>query len=109
MDDYSSIKVDSTADKNAPQAHCVTLTVPTKTYDGGSNASKPTTKRLRRQVHKHEDPFMYYSNQETRMNEMLFRRIDEESEPASNKENVVRKTRISFELDPWLLFEDLLI
>ena len=56
----------------------------------------------------HEDPFMWYSNQETRMNAMLFKNNDVPATATNNNKKVVRKTRISFEIHPSLLFDDIL-
>eukprot|EP00984_Skeletonema_dohrnii_P004089 scaffold1418_cov92-Skeletonema_dohrnii-CCMP3373.AAC.2 len=48
------------------------ITVATKTYDGGAKSSTIRPRQPRQQpVRKLEDPFMYYSDQETRMNELL--------------------------------------
>lgn len=80
------------------------LNVVTKTNDGGAKAAK----RPRFPVRKQEDPFMYYSDQETRMNALLLSagngENDEQIAPALHE----RKTRISFELHPSLLIEDML-
>ncbi|KAK1733176.1 hypothetical protein QTG54_016153 [Skeletonema marinoi] len=63
-------------------ANCVN--VPTKTHDGGAKAaandSEPAAKRPRQQqpVHKHQDPFLYYSDQETRMNECILLALKED-------------------------------
>eukprot|EP00984_Skeletonema_dohrnii_P000505 scaffold167_cov119-Skeletonema_dohrnii-CCMP3373.AAC.1 len=95
----------------APAAKHYSITVATKKHDGGStsrplNDSEPSAKRPRRRpVRKHEDPFMYYSHQETRMNELLLSSGENDEQVA--RESVARKTRISFELHPSLLFEDL--
>ena len=84
--------------------------VPTKTHDGGAKAaandSEPAAKRPRQQqpVHKHQDPFLYYSDQETRMNEL---HLNDDNDDRVIRESDLRKTRISFELHPKLLFEDL--
>jgi len=94
------------------------ITVATKTHDGGAKAistynSQPAAKRPREPVRKHEDPFMYYSHQETRMRTLLFQDEDDylhlQNEPDVNSEPVVRKTRISFELHPALLLDDLFL
>jgi hypothetical protein len=73
-----------------------------------NNASEPPSKRQRKPVHKYEDPFMYYSHQETRMNALLLRSNDENDEQVA-KESVDRKTRISFELYLSLLLDDLFL
>ena len=60
------------------QVYC-THNVPTKTHDGGAkaandceSAAKSSTNRPRPQpVRKHQYPFLYYSDQETRMNALL--------------------------------------
>jgi hypothetical protein len=81
--------------------------VATKTHDG---ASEPAAKRPRatEQVRKHEDPSLYYSHQETRMNALLLRNDENDDDEQVGREAVVRKTRISFELHPDLLLEDIL-
>ena len=80
------------------------ITVATKTYDGGT---KPSAKRPRRRpVRKHEDPFMYYSDQETRMNELHLNGDNDNDEQVA-RESDERKTRISFELHPKVLLADL--
>eukprot|EP00984_Skeletonema_dohrnii_P027612 scaffold17230_cov80-Skeletonema_dohrnii-CCMP3373.AAC.1 len=96
---------------HAPAAKHYSITVATKKHDGGStskplNDSEPSAKRPRRPVRKHEDPFMYYSHQETRMNALLLSSGENDEQVA--RESQVRKTRISFELHPSLLLEDLL-
>ena len=79
------------------------ITVATKTHDGGSN---PPIERPRRQlVSKQEDAFLYYSDQETRMNVLLH---GGESDERPIQESDVRQTRISFEIHPDLLLEDLI-
>jgi len=110
MTTTTNSKLNSAAAKNF-------ITVPTKTHDGGAKAacnSQPAAKRPRRTpARKHEDPFMYYSHQETRMHALLFQDEDDyphlQNESAINSEPVVRKTRISFELHPALLLEDLFL
>ena len=92
-------------------------TAATKTYDGGAKATNPNTSEPaanspRKPVRKHEDPFLYYSHQETKMDALLLRNNDDDNEDDEQvdqeRESVMRKTRISFELHPALLFEDLL-
>jgi hypothetical protein len=104
----------STMNTNSSKVNAATAknftTVATKTHDGGAkatnaNASEPAANSPRKPVRKHEDPFLHYSHQETRMNALLLRN-DENNEQA-DRDIVVRKTRISFELDPALLLEDL--
>mmetsp|Transcript_12310 Transcript_12310/g.18886 ORF Transcript_12310/g.18886 Transcript_12310/m.18886 type:complete len:126 (-) Transcript_12310:9-386(-) len=80
------------------------VNIATKTHDGGATA----TKRPRNPVHKHEDPFMYYSHQETRMSALLLSNGNDENDGQVARESHERKTRISFELHPSLLLEDLL-
>eukprot|EP00984_Skeletonema_dohrnii_P004095 scaffold1418_cov92-Skeletonema_dohrnii-CCMP3373.AAC.8 len=82
----------------------------TKTHDGGAKAandSEPLAKKPRQSVRKHQDPFLFYSDQETRMNELLLN-DDNENDEGVIRESIARKTRISFELHPSLLLEDLL-
>jgi hypothetical protein len=64
-----------------------------------------------------QDPFLYYSNDQVRMKELLLQdddSSDDESSPTSLSDQEqqtttsVRKTRISFELHPSLLLEDLM-
>eukprot|EP00984_Skeletonema_dohrnii_P024128 scaffold13221_cov123-Skeletonema_dohrnii-CCMP3373.AAC.5 len=67
-----------------------------------------------------EDAFLYYSNDQVRMKELLLQDVeddssDDESPPTSVSSNqeqsttsCVRKTRITFELHPSLLLEDLM-
>ena len=107
----------NSAGNTAATKSFIMVTVPTKTYDGGAKAaftSEPASTRHRKTpVRKHEDPFMYYSHQETRMHALFFHDENENdslpNEPAINREPVVRKTRISFELYPTLLLEDFLL
>lgn len=80
----------------------IVVQVPTKTYDGGSSvkeheavARKGSMKSV---YNKQEDPFMWYSNQETRMNAMLFKDSDVPATATNSNKKVVRKTRISFEI-----------
>jgi hypothetical protein len=84
------------------------LTVAVAINNTCASASEPRSKRQKKPVHKHEDPFMYYSHQETRMNALLLRSNDENDEQVA-KESVDRKTRISFELHPSLLLDDLFL
>ena len=71
------------------------------------------------EVAKVEDAFLYYSNDQVRMKELLLQDVEDDSsddEPSStsvsNQEqsttSCVRKTRITFELHPSLLLEDLM-
>mmetsp|Transcript_15708 Transcript_15708/g.22340 ORF Transcript_15708/g.22340 Transcript_15708/m.22340 type:complete len:127 (-) Transcript_15708:115-495(-) len=80
------------------------LNVATKTHDGGATAAK----RPRNSARKQDDPFMYYSNQETRMSALLLSNDSGDNEEQVALEFHERKTRISFELHPSLLLEDLL-
>ena len=86
--------------KMAPDA-VIVVQVPTKTYDGGKESMKSVN-------NKQEDPFMWYSNQETRMNAMLFKNNDVPATATNSNKKVVRKTRISFEIHPSLLFDDII-
>jgi hypothetical protein len=91
---------------NSPASAAKNFTnVATKTHDG---ASEPAAKRPRKSVRKHEDPFMYDSHQETRMNTLLLGKDENDDDEQVGRETVVRKTRISFELHPDLLLEDFL-
>ena len=80
----------------------IVVQVPTKTHDGGKGSMKSVN-------NKEEDPFMWYSNQETRMNAMLLKDSDipATATATNNNKKVVRKTRISFEIHPSLLFDDI--
>ena len=80
------------------------ITVATKTHDGGSNP--PIERPRRKLVRKQEDPFLYYSNQETRMNTLLT--TGGENDERAVQESDVRQTRISYEIHPSLLIEDLI-
>jgi hypothetical protein len=89
----------------------IIITVATKTYDGGAkdtSSAEPATKRPRPMmpVRKHEDPFIYFSHHETRMRALLFQYGNDSLQ---NPDPVIRKTRISFELHPTLLLEDLFL
>ena len=78
-----------------------------QTHDGGAN---PSIERPRRQlVRKHEDPFMYYSHQETKMSSLLLTGEEININERVTEESGVRKTRISFELHPSLVFEFLFL
>mmetsp|Transcript_27998 Transcript_27998/g.45489 ORF Transcript_27998/g.45489 Transcript_27998/m.45489 type:complete len:138 (+) Transcript_27998:53-466(+) len=84
------------------------IEVPTKTYDGGTPRS-PMTHENRddggdlHQDPKLRDPFLYYSNDAHRLSYLLAHREDNGSEPEPPTE---RKTRLSFEVHPDLLFHD---
>ena len=80
-------------------------TVATKTHDGGSNP--PIERPRRKLVSKQEDPFLYYSHQETRMNTLLMN--GDESDERAVQESDFRKTMISYELHPSLLLDSLLL
>ena len=82
----------STVHCSNKMAPVIVVQVPTKTYDGGRKGSMKSVNN------KHEDPFMWYSNQETRMNAMLFKDSDVPATATNNNKKVVRKTRISFEI-----------
>ena len=91
---------DATTSKQQPN----TITVATKTHDGGSTPSKRPRRKL---VSKQEDPFLYYSHQETRMNALLMNSDDNDERTVQESE--VRKTIISYELHPSLLLDPLLL
>ena len=82
--------------------------VPTKTYDGGVTEHEAAARKGSMKLNKQEDPFMYYSNQERRMNAMLHKDNDVPATATNNNEKVVRKTRLSFEIHPSLLFDDII-
>jgi hypothetical protein len=112
----ATMNTNSSSKVNAAAAKHDFTTVATKTHDGSAKAtntiaSEPAAKSPRKPVCKHEDPFLYYSHQETRMNTLLLSNNDNDwndEQVDQERESVVRKTRISFELHPALLFEDLL-
>lgn len=83
-------------------------TIPTKTYDGGTprsqKASEEGAEDDEPQDPKRKDPFLYYSNEATRLSHLLFRCDDMGSESASTE----RKTRLSFEVHPDLLYHNFL-
>ena len=102
----SKVNVNAVAAKNFTP-------VATKTHDGGAkdtatNISEPAAKSPRKPLRKHEDPFLYYSHQETKMHALLSSNDDNDgSDEQVDRETGVRKTRISFDLHPALLLEDL--
>ena len=109
--DNSNKQASDNNDDTAAAKNVTFILVPTKTYDGGAASQRP--KRLRRPVRKEEDPFMYYSHQETWTNAVRLRG-ENSGEPKAiandnHNENVVRKTKITFELHPSLLLEDLFL
>ncbi len=77
-------------------------TIATKKHDGG--ATPPIERPRGELVRKHEDAFMFYSHQETKMNSLLLN-DEEESDERVAGESDARKTKISFELHPSLLLE----
>lgn len=85
------------------------ISIPTKTYDGGSPRYlklKPTEDATPNghQDLKLKDPFLYYSNKANRSSYLSLRPHDEEIE---SERPIVRKTRLSFEVHPdLLLFDD---
>jgi hypothetical protein len=85
------------------------VTVPTKTYDGGSQGrmiseGEATSREI--QDPKKRDPFLFYSNDSNRFSYLLYRSVEL---PQQQQMPVVRKTRISFEVYPDLLLDNLLI
>eukprot|EP00984_Skeletonema_dohrnii_P032469 scaffold26706_cov78-Skeletonema_dohrnii-CCMP3373.AAC.1 len=106
MTSTTNYKVNASTAKN-----CVNI--PTKTYDGGAKAtndSEPSAKKSRQPVPilKHQDPFLYYSHQETRMNELLLNDDNVDGEQVIRVSDM-RKTRISFEVHPSLVIESLFL
>jgi len=87
-------------------------TVATKTHDGGAKDTitcEPAAESPMKLIRKHEDPFMYYSQQDKKMQALLLSNEDSgENDDQVSTESVMRKTRISFELHPALMVEDLL-
>jgi len=51
----------------------------------------------------HHDPFLYYSNDKQRLERLMGRELPHLSTPDNEKKPAVRKTRISFELDPFYM------
>ena len=72
-------------------------------HDTFSNSSIPTTAESNRI--KIEDPFLYYSNETIRMKTL---KMVEVSESDASQERGERKTRLSFELHPSLILEDVM-
>ncbi len=78
----------------------VVVQVPTKTYDGGYVREHEAVARkgsMKSVNNKQDDPFMWYSNQETRMN---IKDSDVPATATTNNKKVVRKTRISSRFIP---------
>ncbi|KAK1738820.1 hypothetical protein QTG54_010136 [Skeletonema marinoi] len=96
MTSTTNYKVNASTAKN-----CVNI--PTKTYDGGAKATNDSVPIL-----KHQDPFLYYSHQETRMDELLLNDDNVDGEQVIRVSDV-RKTRISFEVHPSLVIESLFL
>ena len=63
---------------NTPTTSEKFTTIATKTHDGGANLHPSKDHEMRQLVRQHEDEFMYYSHQETRMNSLLL--TNEESD-----------------------------
>ena len=113
------IKVGSNAaatsgdDDNGPESFLVpvaVITIPTKTYDGGTPRRSPNAENRRNEgLHqdpncKDKDPFLYYSNEANRLSYLLGQAHGDggQLEPPTK-----RKTRLSFEVHPdLLLYED---
>ena len=113
------IKVGSNAatsgdDDNVPEsflAPIAVITIPTKTYDGGTPRTSPNSQENRRDEGLHQnpnckdkDPFLYYSNEANRLSYLLGQPHGDggQLEPPTK-----RKTRLSFEVHPdLLLYED---
>jgi len=102
---------DGNGNGNGPASFLVPIAiieVPTKTYDGGTPRS-PMTHENRddggdlHQDPKLRDPFLYYSNDANRLSYLLAHSEDNGSKPKPPTE---RKTRLSFEVHPDLLFHD---
>ena len=105
----SKSTVHSSNSKMAPPVTVVQ--VPTKTYDGGVTEHEAAARKgsMKSVNKKQEDPFLWYSNQERRMNAMLHKDSDVPATATNNNEKVVRKTRLSFEIHPSLLFDDMIL
>jgi hypothetical protein len=96
---------------NTVNATVTVVAVPTKTYDGGSQRRMILKEAEEAAVQdaqdsKQRDPFMFYSNDANRFAYLLHRDVEP---PQQQQMSVVRKTRISFEIYPDLLFDDILI
>mmetsp|Transcript_1518 Transcript_1518/g.2962 ORF Transcript_1518/g.2962 Transcript_1518/m.2962 type:complete len:125 (+) Transcript_1518:98-472(+) len=76
----------------------------------GSNPAHSSVKteplNLQAKLHKSDDPFLYYSNEEIRMKTLL---LEEVSETATidDQTEAQRKTRISFEVHPSMFLDDI--
>ena len=94
----------------------IQLTVPTKNYDGGSSTSGNAASSS----NKKRDSFLYYSNDKVRMRALMMADganpttltltwLQPRPQPPQQKVEVERKTRISFELHPSLIMDNLLL
>mmetsp|Transcript_21786 Transcript_21786/g.32992 ORF Transcript_21786/g.32992 Transcript_21786/m.32992 type:complete len:130 (-) Transcript_21786:1468-1857(-) len=98
----------TTGDEDGPASFLVPIeirTIPTKTYDGGT----PRSQKASEEGAEDDEPQtpngrMYYSNEANRLSHLLFRCDDKGSE----SEPTERKTRLSFEVHPDLLYHNFL-
>eukprot|EP00581_Thalassiosira_minuscula_P005281 CAMPEP_0183742410 /NCGR_PEP_ID=MMETSP0737-20130205/64680_1 /TAXON_ID=385413 /ORGANISM="Thalassiosira miniscula, Strain CCMP1093" /LENGTH=117 /DNA_ID=CAMNT_0025977993 /DNA_START=475 /DNA_END=825 /DNA_ORIENTATION=+ len=59
------------------------------------------------ELRKSDDPFLFYSNDDIRIKTLKLKEVSHKAKLA-DKANAQRKSRISFELHPSLIFEDML-
>ena len=112
----NKITTTSSSDDDRPAAAAMAtfFEVPTKTYDGGSSPKRP---RIHKEVLletpqdlKQKDPFLFYSNDANRLAYLLgHENVASQQQQQQHWQPVVRKTKISFEVYPDLLLEDLFI
>ena len=99
--------VDGPAENLAAEKPSVVIL--TKTYDGGTPRSpKAGADEDTEAVDpKRKDPFLYYSNDANRLSYLLHQH-DDVSDDEPELPTTTRKTRISFEVHPDLLLDDML-
>eukprot|EP00579_Thalassiosira_antarctica_P005221 CAMPEP_0201892820 /NCGR_PEP_ID=MMETSP0902-20130614/37317_1 /ASSEMBLY_ACC=CAM_ASM_000551 /TAXON_ID=420261 /ORGANISM="Thalassiosira antarctica, Strain CCMP982" /LENGTH=101 /DNA_ID=CAMNT_0048424413 /DNA_START=53 /DNA_END=358 /DNA_ORIENTATION=+ len=90
-------------DQRSPEEVMSTNSSVEGSQDTFSNSSIPTTAESN--SIKTEDPFLYYSNETIRMKTL---KMVEVSESDASQERGDRKTRLSFELHPSLILEDVM-
>lgn len=81
--------------------------------DSCSNSTSPVaaieTKPIHADLCKSDDPFLYYSNDDIRLKALKFEDVSETNcSTKTGDERASRKTRISFELHPDVIFEGML-
>ena len=90
-------------DQRSPEEVMSTNSSVEGSQDTFSNSSIPTTAESN--SIKTEDPFLYYSSETIRMKTL---KMVEVSESDASQERGDRKTRLSFELHPSLILEDVM-